>query len=197
MVSTDSGRCSPSAGYDWSKIAGKDPIRFNCRDDALQLLSRPQLVEDISFADPLPSLPATVSTSATFRVEDSALAVAEANYNGAFKEEKQLRSLLLDETGKQADAAATSKAISATFSGLAFWPNLVLDETDPSTLVVSRGRNGEAQKSHWQTVLQLLSNEPLAVKPGDGIALTFDAKIDKDVKAAAKYKLGGAIKAAA
>ena len=55
-----------TAVLDWSKIVGKDPIRFNCRDEALQVLAEPQLLEDVDFSKPLPSLPASVKTSLTF-----------------------------------------------------------------------------------------------------------------------------------
>ena len=36
--------------FDWSKL--KEPVRFSCRDQGLQLLSDPQLVEDIKFDKP-------------------------------------------------------------------------------------------------------------------------------------------------
>ena len=178
--------------YDWSKIAGKDPIRFNCRDEALQLLAPPQLLEDVNFAGPLPSLPATVSTKLAFNVDAASLQRAEANYADAFANERQLQSLLVKEDGSKASAAATSADIAAKFSGLAMWPTLVLDD-DAATLVKSRGANGEAQKSHWQTVLQLLADAPVAVAAGTTISLAFDAKLDKDVTKAAAYKLGGSI----
>jgi hypothetical protein len=34
--------------FDWCKLQG-EPVRFNCRDEGLQLLSAPQLLEDVSF----------------------------------------------------------------------------------------------------------------------------------------------------
>lgn len=41
--------------FDWTKL--KEPVRLNCRDETLQTLAEPQLLEDISFADL--SLPAS------------------------------------------------------------------------------------------------------------------------------------------
>jgi hypothetical protein len=90
------------------------------------------------------------------------------------------------------DAAATAAAIGSKLSGLAMWPTLVCDGSE-GTLIVSRGRNGEAQKSHWQTVLQLMSDEPLAVGAGDSISFDFEAKPEKAVTKATTYKLGGGV----
>ena len=107
-------------------------------DEALQLLAPPQLLEDVNFAGPLPSLPATVSTKLAFNVDAASLQRAEANYADAFANERQLQSLLVKEDGSKASAAATSADIAAKFSGLAMWPTLVLDD-DAATLVKSRG----------------------------------------------------------
>ena len=77
--------------YDWSKIAGKEPIRFNCRDEALQVLAPPKLLEDVDFAGPLPALPATVSNTLRFPVDAAAVDAAAARYGEAFADERQLR----------------------------------------------------------------------------------------------------------
>ena len=37
--------------FDWGKLNG-EPVRFNCRDEGLELLSDPVLIEDIDFANP-------------------------------------------------------------------------------------------------------------------------------------------------
>ena len=60
-------------------------------------------------------------------------------------------------------------------------------------MIVSRGRNGEAQKSHWQTVLQLMSDEPLSIEAGDSISFEFEARPEKAVTKATTYKLGGGV----
>ena len=178
--------------YDWSKIVGKDPIRFNCRDEALQVLAEPQLLEDVDFSKPLPSLPASVKTSLTFPVTTTSIANAQKGFERAFAEERQLQSLLIDEQGKRMDAGATAALIGTKLSGLAMWPTLVCDGSE-GTLIVSRGRNGEAQKSHWQTVLQLMSDEPLSLEAGDSVTFDFEARPEKAVTKATTYKLGGGV----
>ena len=32
--------------FDWAKLGG-EPVRLNCRDETLQLLAEPQLLEDV------------------------------------------------------------------------------------------------------------------------------------------------------
>ena len=72
-------------------------------------------------------------------------------------------------------AARISADVSRSVSGVGFWPRLVLDEAE--TLVVeSRGVDGSAQRSHWQTVLPLLSASPERVSAGD--VLHVEATID-------------------
>ena len=68
--------------------------------------------------------------------------------------------------------------IGTKLSGLAMWPTLVCDGSE-GTLIVSRGRNGEAQKSHWQTVLQLMSDEPLSIEAGDSVTLAAEKAVTK------------------
>ena len=77
------------------------------------------------------------------------------------------------------DAAATASVIGAKLSGLAMWLTLVCDGSE-GTLIVSRGERRGA-KSHWQTVLQLMSDEPLAVEPGDSVTFDFEARPEKAV----------------
>ena len=152
----------------------------------------PQLLEDVDFSKPLPSLPASVKTSLTFPVTTTSIANAQKGFERAFAEERQLQSLLIDEQGKRMDAGETAALIGTKLSGLAMWPTLVCDGSE-GTLIVSRGRNGEAQKSHWQTVLQLMSDEPLSIEAGDSISFDFEARPEKAVTKATTYKLGGGV----
>ena len=99
------------------------------------------------------------------------IANAQKSPERAFAEEEQLQSLLIDEQGKRMDAGETAALIGTKLSGLAMWPTLVCDGSE-GTLIVSRGRNGEAQKSHWQTVLQLMSDEPPRRRTGRLLAST-------------------------
>ena len=57
------------------------------------------------------------------------------------------------------------------------------------------GNDMQAVEIEMQPGQEIVAEASTLLMMEDGI--TFDAKIDKDVKAAAKYKLGGAIKAAA
>ena len=177
--------------YDWSKL-GATPIRFNCRDEALQLLAKPQLLEDIAFADNLPSkFPASLSKKNTFQIDDDVIATSEANYLKAFSDQRQLQSLLIDSNNKPMAPGPVANDIASKFSGMAFWPTLILDDT---TQVISRGTNGEAQKSHWQTVLQLMVDTPKTVTPGGVINIDFDSSFSSDVTKATTYSLKGSIK---
>ena len=65
--------------FDWTKL--KEPVRFNCRDQSVQLLAEPQLVEDIGFAEAMPP-PGTQQPAAplSFRVSPERLAANEAVY---------------------------------------------------------------------------------------------------------------------
>jgi len=159
------------------------------------VLSPPQLLEDISFAGPLPALPATVTTKLSFPVTADAVAAARERYAANFAEERQLKSLLVAEDGGKMDPVAVAQSVATRLSGLAMWPTLVLDDS-PGTLVRSRGANGEAQKSHWQTVLKLLADTPLPVAAGDAIDVAFDARLDKDVAKATTYRLAASVRRA-
>mmetsp|Transcript_109792 Transcript_109792/g.173457 ORF Transcript_109792/g.173457 Transcript_109792/m.173457 type:complete len:86 (+) Transcript_109792:143-400(+) len=65
-------------------------------------------------------------------------------------------------------------------SGIALWQKMVLD-AEGTLIVDSRGPNGEPQKSHWQTVLPILSTRPVDIKPGDVVRARFDVDL-KDGK---------------
>ena len=89
-------------------------------------------------------------------------------------------------------AARGAAGAACAFSGFACWPRLQLDPA--GTLVVeSRGPRGEHQKSHWQTVLQLMSDEPLSIEAGDSISFEFEARPEKAVTKATTYRLGGGV----
>ena len=125
------------------------------------------------------------------------LKTSAEGFEKAFAEEKQMQSLLIDAredwTGKtKIDAAQTAAQIGSKFSGLAMWPALVCDDSD-GNLIRSRGPNGEAQKSHWQTVLQLMTDEPLAVAAGDAVTFEFEAAPQAQVTKATTYKLAGGV----
>ena len=83
-------------------------------------------------------------------------------------------------------------------SGLAMWPRIILtQDEDPALTIESRGRLGEHQKSHWQTVLALLADEPIAVATADPITLTASVDVPGIVKAPLKYALAGEVTSSA
>jgi len=147
--------------FDWSKLRG-EPVRFNCRDQGLQLLSEPVLVEDIRFAtinqyNQLP-MSSKFSLDAT-RIEDNTI---------AFYEEFRRSRLGKGEAEKMAQRTGKS------FTGVALWPRLILDADGNIDVNSRQYPSGKHQKSHWQTVLPIMNDVPIDVKGGDEIEVTFD-----------------------
>ena len=97
--------------FDWTKL--KEPVRLNCRDESMQLLASPQLLESIAFADPqLPSaglLPA--QPPLTWTVDGERVA---SNARVFYEELKR-------EGVTGAEAIALSDGVSRSFSGVAMW----------------------------------------------------------------------------
>ena len=125
------------------------------------------------------------------------LADAEARVRAALADERGLKSLV-DAPGRDArgEDARVAKEIAASFSGMAFWPALVMDdggEAGAPSVITSRGPQGEHQKSHWQTVLTLMTPSPIPVAPGDSIRVQYTVELPSSVTAASKYALEGTI----
>lgn len=146
--------------FDWGKL--KEPVRLNCRDETLQLLAEPQMLEDIRFSDA--ALPASGVTAPAgtaplaWTVDATRVKINELKYYAELQKERV----------PEAEAGPLAAAVARSFSGIAMWPRLVLDEA--GTLIVeSRGPRGEHQKSHWQTVLPLMSSRPPSVEPGSSV----------------------------
>lgn len=166
----------------FERLGGR-PLRVNCRDETVQLLSDPQIVEDIKFADPsIPGIGSTPPATYTFPVTQQRI---DANY-------KKYYEAIVKEGGEKEEAEKLAQATANSFSGVAFWPKLTLD-TAGEIVVESRGPLGEHQKSHWQTLVSLMSPEPVPVKVDDRIRITESANFDRDILAAAKYTLNGEI----
>eukprot|EP00579_Thalassiosira_antarctica_P032295 CAMPEP_0201998996 /NCGR_PEP_ID=MMETSP0905-20130828/5665_1 /ASSEMBLY_ACC=CAM_ASM_000554 /TAXON_ID=420261 /ORGANISM="Thalassiosira antarctica, Strain CCMP982" /LENGTH=416 /DNA_ID=CAMNT_0048555109 /DNA_START=17 /DNA_END=1264 /DNA_ORIENTATION=+ len=159
--------------FDWTKLDG-EPVRFNCKDEGLQLLSNPIVVEDISFADIGKGVQKkqTTFTVDGSRVEDNIkMFTAELN------------------KGKMADAEKIATTTANSFTGIALWPRLTLDDT---VQVNSRQYpSGGHQKSHWQTVLPIMAPEPVTVKGGDQITVSFDFDVPSEVTKPSSYKISG------
>ncbi|EED89822.1 arginine n-methyltransferase-like protein [Thalassiosira pseudonana CCMP1335] len=163
--------------FDWSKLDG-EPVRFNCRDEGLQLLSDPVLVEDISFAD-IASEKGALKKQVTFIVDGGRI---EQNAK-QFREEFKKGGLPKEQFEQLSVTTANS------VSGIALWPRLILDGTVD---INSRHYpDGGHQKSHWQTVLSIMSAIPLKVKSGDQVTVTFDFDVPSDVTRPSYYNISG------
>lgn len=164
--------------FDWCKLQG-EPVRFNCRDEGLQLLSTPQLLEDISFAS----------------INNDRSNKSSGDFG---KEQKQQLSFVVDavrirdnqgpllqefKRGGSSNCNDLAVATSHSFSGIAMWPRLFLQKTttttarnvDDSIMVESRQYpNGEHQRSHWQTVLPIMTGQPLPnLVGGERVVVNF------------------------
>lgn len=165
--------------FDWDKLKG-EPVRFNCKDEGLQLLSDPQVVEDIRFAD--------IDKSGAFQKLDLKFTVDGDRIE---KNTPELYDELLRGQIEKTEAKDKSKATAQSFSGIALWPRLLLDG-DGTIQVNSRAYpDGGHQKSHWQTVLPIMSATPVPVKGGDQIVVTADFDVPSSVKKPCFYKLVG------
>lgn len=158
------------------------PLRVNCRDKTLQLLSDPQVAETFAFSGAFPGPGRWQPAPLNFPVLPSRLEANEAAYLEA----------LLGEGVKEEEAKGLARSTAASFSGMAFWPELQLDEKG-EILVESRGPAGLYQKSHWQTVLALMTPTPVAVNAGDTIRIQEVVDFPNEVLTPAKYDLKGDI----
>lgn len=167
----------------YERLKGQ-PLRVNCRDRTVQLLSDPQVIEDIRFSDPSLPAPGTWKPKGDFRFPVSAdrVAATQKEYYGA----------LIKEGLKEEEAQAAAAGTAGSFSGMAFWPRLVLDEAG-EIVVESRGPLGEHQKSHWQTVVALMSPTPVPVRAGDVLTLSESAELQQDILSPIKYSLNAEI----
>lgn len=164
--------------FDWGKLGG-EPVRLNCRDETLELMSDPLLWEDISFAEPLPP-PGVWRPSPPLRFDISAARI-DAN-------EKVYYDELRREGAKEEEARAVAGGAAHGLSGVALWPRLVLDSKG-DIVVESRGPRGEGQKSHWQTVLALLAPRPVPVAAGSVLQLEATVKLGAAVDVPPVYEL--------
>jgi len=80
-----------------------------------------------------------------------------------------------------------------TVSGIAMWPRIVLDAEGQVLINTRTYPKGDHQKSHWQTVLPIMSDVPVRVKDGDEVRVTVDFNVPDSVLSAPTYKLDGDI----
>ena len=112
--------------FDWSKLQG-EPVRFNCRDEGLQLLSAPQIIEDIEFANIQEYSAQQQHTYTTqFVVDPQRIQANEVK----LVPELKTNQLKTEEAERVALATATS------LSGIAFWPRLILNDEKQTNVSV-------------------------------------------------------------
>jgi len=174
----------PDQGFDWDKLDG-EPVRLNCRDQSLQLLADPLLIEDICFADPAlvntGKLPSVTDLKWTF---DNERVVANA---------KVYEKELVEERVDRIEARREGRKVAETFSGIAMWPKLILDP-EGTIVIESRGPKGEFQKSHWQTVLPIFATRPVNIQSGQTLQATFEVDfLEGKVSPPPKYYMTGEI----
>ena len=80
--------------------------------------------------------------------------------------------------------------MATSLSGVGMWPRLILD-SEGEFVCQSRGARGESRKSHWQTVLPLLSARPVDVTERSAVTLRYEVDLGREVAAPPKYKLDG------
>lgn len=154
--------------FDWYAGLKGQPVRCGTSktDSALQLLAKPQVIEQIAFHRPLPekgrweAMPAL--TPISFELCGECIARSEACYADVLAKER----VPLDRATPLAFAMARS------LTGFALWPRLELDEE--SDLCIDARAMSD---SHWQTVLPLLAPRPMRVAVGDklrSVSLTVE-----------------------
>jgi Ribosomal protein L11 methyltransferase (PrmA) len=203
--------------FDWTKLHG-EPVRFNCRDEGLQLLSDPILVEDISFADIIIDDGRTKGTTNGKKSGNTLLLLGQTqvvfpvdgdrlqdNTMAFYDEPKQGRMGTIE-------AEQVAAATGSSFTGIALWPRLILNDddsdndnnnTDDATTTTSFTQKrlvvdsrsypeGGHQRSHWQTVLPIMCPTPVTgLKGGDKIAVTFAFEVSDNVLQPPRYTIEG------
>jgi len=182
-------------GFDWSKLNG-EPVRFSCRDEGLQLLADPQVVEDVVFADILNY--ERKGGDAKNKILKFSVDEARTKSNT----DKLIGELQRNQLGKS-EATRLAIETGSSFSGIALWPRLILSETDvgDNSITISSRQypNGGHQRSHWQTVLPIMKDRPVPVQGGDVIQVTTKFEVPSgasaatDIKTPASYKLDGMV----
>ena len=113
----------------FEKLQGQ-PLTLNPRDRTLELISDPQVLEEINFAKSLPE--GKQSKSLSFKVSRDRL---RANYDAYYE------ALTTKEEVKAEDAKPLATQTTKSFSGMAIWPRLILDP-EGKIVVESRGPLG-------------------------------------------------------
>ena len=170
--------------FDWTKLGG-EPVRFNCRDMGLELLSDPVLVEDIDFADIFSSAQThrNAKKDLIFTVDPDRIDENTLSLFDEFRRDKRT-------SVKESEILAYQTAHS--FTGIASWPRLIL--TDSLVIDSRKYSTGDHQKSHWQTVLPIMKERPIGgLKGNEKIKVSVDFSLPEDVSISPRYRMEGVI----
>ena len=182
--------------YNWYQMP--TPPRIAAEDATVQVLSDPQLVEDIDLTR-LESLLAAGSHALTppegivFTIEGARVRANQRGYEVACTPPKVLDGRETGSSAAEAREAAASFAagVASSVSGIAMWPRLTLNPA--STWVVeARGSECEPQPSSWQTLLPLISDRPMPVAAGDTVTVKVSIELGEDVTMPPRYTIEGA-----
>jgi PRMT5 arginine-N-methyltransferase len=169
--------------FDWTKLNGQ-PVRFNCRDQGLELLSDPLLVEDISFANIFSQEQGKRNKRKEFTFTIDA-------------ERIKMNTMTLYDVFRRGNSSVRDSEILAlktahSMSGVALWPRLLLDDT---IVVDSRHyEDGAHQRSHWQTVLPIMSDRPVSnLQGGERVNIACDFSLPVDILKPPVYSIRGSL----
>ena len=170
--------------FDWNKLNG-EPVRFNCRDPGLQLLADPVLVEDVSFNNILS------------KEQDGLMSMKQdISFTVDAKRMEQNQPLLYEEFRRGNSSPADSERLASetahSLSGIALWPRLILGN---DILIDSRAYgSGAPQRSHWQTVLPIMSARPVGgLMGGEKVVVSVSFDIPRTVTKAPRYAIDGRV----
>mmetsp|Transcript_38958 Transcript_38958/g.72464 ORF Transcript_38958/g.72464 Transcript_38958/m.72464 type:complete len:416 (+) Transcript_38958:40-1287(+) len=164
----------------FEKLQGQ-PLTLNPRDRTLELLSDPQVLEELRFgAGELP----------IGRWDQKPLSFTVMGDRLRANNDQYFEALTQKEDTKAEDARPVALQTAESFSGMAIWPRLILDPAG-QIVVESRGPLGEHQKSHWPTLLTLMSPTPVPVKAGDVLKITESSDLPRDILSPVKYSFQG------
>jgi hypothetical protein len=82
-----------------------------------------------------------------------------------------------------------AKATGSSLSGIALWSRLILDGEGTIDVNSRAFPTGGHQKSHWQTVLPIMSDLPVPVKGGDEVVVNVNFDVSGDVLKPTSYRL--------
>lgn len=192
--------------FDWTKLDG-EPVRFDCRDLGLQLLSDPQCVEDVDFCREV--------VQSMMSDDDQTSSTSDANTDTTILRRRRLsftvdpqrvqdnQAVFFQELVKngvlQKEAGLLSVKCAQSVSGLALWPRIVVaattdEEEDTWTISTRSFPRGAHTRSHWQTVLPIMAPVPVGpLRGGETIVVDATVELPTSVDRLPKYKLEGTV----